>query len=213
MDMKSLLERIDKRLEAVRLTAAEASRSATGSPDTIRNWKRAAKDGKTAGASHTTLGPIASVLKTNVQWLTEGVEPEEGEAGGLHDAPTAIEAPLLSWVSAGQLSSDDASDEAIGTAKAVLPPGDWVALRVEGESMDRISPPGSIIFVDRADKRLVTGGFYVIADGEGHSTYKRFQARPMRFEPVSKNKSLPALYPDNEPTIVGRVKLTTLDLT
>lgn len=126
----------------------------------------------------------------------------------------ATEAPLISWVSAGHLMSDSAIDEAIGTAKAVLGPGDWIALRVEGESMDRISPPGSIIFVDRSDKRLANGAFYVIDDGEGHSTYKRFVAGDeMRFEPVSKNKDLKPIYPDNEPTVVGRVKLTMLDLT
>lgn len=147
----------------------------------------------------------------------------EGKDGAFHRAasddllsraPTVVEAPLIAWVSAGQLMSDSAIDEAIGTAKAVLGPGDWIALRVEGESMDRISPPGSIIFVDRSDKRLSNGGFYVIDDGEGQSTYKRFVAgEEMRFEPVSKNKELLAIYPDNEPTIVGRVKLTMLDLT
>lgn len=191
------------------MTHTEASRRATGSTETIRNWMRAAEKGRKAGVSLRTLEPVARVLRTSALWLSEESGPEEGDPSGLF----ATEAPLVSWVSAGQLSSDAAVDEALGTAKAVLPPGDWIALRVEGESMDRISPPGSIIFVDRADKRLVTGAFYVIDDGEGGTTYKRFQARPMRFEPVSKNKALEALYPDNEPTIVGRVKLTTLDLT
>lgn len=211
MDVKKLIERIDKRLEALSISATEASRRATGSADTIRNWRRTAAKGTGSLPTHTTLTSVAGALGTNVRWLTEGIAPEEGD--GLQDA-SATEAPLIAWVSAGQLLSDSAIDEAIGSAKAVLPPGDWIALRVEGESMDRISPPGSIIFVDRSDKRLANGGFYVIDDGTGQSTYKRFVARPrMRFEPVSKNKDLPAIFPDNEPTVVGRVKLTMLDLT
>jgi hypothetical protein len=150
----------------------------------------------------------AKALGVSLQWLFFG-------EGNPHDADpepviAALEVPLFTSVTAGLLS-DNPVDEAMGTAKAALPPGDWIAFRVDGESMDRISPPGSIIFVDRADKRLVNGGFYVIDDGTGQSTYKRFVA-PMKFEPVSKNKSLEPFYPDNEPTIIGRVKLTTLSL-
>jgi len=211
MNMREILRRVDIRLAKVGKTAAGASREATGSPDLIRNWRRAVQAGKNPGASTLTLSKLAVVLKTNVPWLTE----EVGDENSLETSLMFVrEVPLVSWISAGVLSSDLAIDEAIGTAKAALGDGDWIALRVEGESMDRISPPGSIIFVDRSDRRLVTGGFYVIDDGEGNSTYKRFQAQPrMRFEPVSKNKELPAIYPDNEPTIVGRVKLTMLDLT
>lgn len=211
MNMKEILGRVDRRLAKLDMKPAVASRLATGSPDLIRNWQRAVKDGKNPGASTSTLTKLAQVLRTNIPWLTEEIGEEETTELALS---VAREIPLLTWVSAGVLASDSVADEAVGTAKAVLGEGDWIALRVEGESMDRISPPGSIIFVDRGDKRLVTGGFYVIDDGEGNSTYKRFQAQPkMRFEPVSKNKDLPAIYPDNEPTIVGRVKLTMLDLT
>jgi SOS-response transcriptional repressor LexA len=210
MEMKAILKRIQRRLVALEMKAAAASRLATGSPDVIRNWERGVREGKNPGASTGTLSALAGVLKTNVPWLVDGVGPEVGEPIDL----AVTEAPLVSWVSAGQLSSDDAIDAAIGTARAVLGSGDWIAMRVEGESMDRISPPGSIIFVDRLDKRLVTGGFYVIDDGEGNATYKRFvmDRGRMKFEPVSKNKDLAAIYPENEPTIVGRVKLTTLDL-
>lgn len=226
MQINDLVSRVEQRLEKLGLTHTEASRRATGSTETIRNWMRKAKSGDGGGAGLRSLDAVAGVLRTNVTWLTTGTGPEEGDA----EVIVPVEAPLLTWVSAGQLSSDSAVDEAIGTARAILPPGDWIALRVEGESMDRISPPGSIIFVDRGDKRLVTGGFYVIDDGEGSTTYKRFQAYPMKkgkaapaiprgrwregwFEPVSKNKELPAFRPDNEPKIVGRVKLTQLDLT
>jgi phage repressor protein C with HTH and peptisase S24 domain len=121
--------------------------------------------------------------------------------------------PLLSMVSAGLLSRDDVADEAMGTLRiSDLPPGDWIALRVLGDSMDRISPPESVILVDRRDKRLVPNALYVIADEEGNSTYKRYRpGPPPRFEPVSTNTSLEPIFPHQEPVIVGRVRRTILD--
>ena len=129
----------------------------------------------------------------------------------LRAADGVQQVPLLSWISAGALSTDEVAQEAIGTVLvADLPPGDWLALEVQGTSMDRISPPGSRIFVNRKDKKLVTNACYVIDDGEGHATYKRFRPNPTRFEPVSTDPTHETLFPDNEPTIVGRVGLSQI---
>lgn len=127
-------------------------------------------------------------------------------------ADAVIEIPLVSWVSAGDLRNL-AMDEALAVVKmAGLPPGDWIALKVQGDSMDRISPPESIILVNRADRRLVPNACYVIDDGDGNASYKRFRPNPVRFEPVSTNKDLPTFFPENDPTIVGRVRKTILDM-
>lgn len=124
-----------------------------------------------------------------------------------------VDVPLVSWVSAGELKEVSASDSNLNLRVAGLPPGDWIAMRVEGNSMDRISPPDSIIFVNRQDRRLVPNACYVIDDGAGLTTYKRYRpGPPQRFEPVSTDKDLEPLYPDNDPTIIGRVKRTVLDL-
>lgn len=124
-------------------------------------------------------------------------------------APLTI--PHLSWVSAGAMQRDDVSDEAIGTIEvAGLPAGDWFALTVRGTSMDRISPPDSIILINRRDKALVANACYIIDDGEGNATYKRYRPNPMRFEPVSTDEGHETLFPDNEPTIVGRVGLSMI---
>lgn len=131
----------------------------------------------------------------------------------LPDAPAVVHIPLLATVSAGALLRDDIADETLSTiAVAELSSGDWVALRVTGDSMDRISPPDSIIVINRNDKRLVTNACYVIADHEGNATYKRFRADPMRFEPVSTNPNHEPIFPDHEPVIIGRVKRTMLDM-
>ena len=132
----------------------------------------------------------------------------------MQEALEATIVPLLSWISAGQMLRDDVADEALGSISVSdLPPGDWIALKVVGDSMDRISPPESIIFVDRRDKRLVPNRPYVIADEDGNATYKRFRpGPPMRFEPVSTNPAHEPMFPEQEPTIVGRVKRTQLEM-
>lgn len=125
--------------------------------------------------------------------------------------PTDV--PLLSTISAGAMMRDDLVDEAIRTITLTdLPPGDWFALKVEGDSMDRISPPESIILVNRKDKRLVTNACYVIADVHGNATYKRYRPNPDRFEPVSTNPAHEPIFPDNDVPVVGRVKRTMLDM-
>ncbi len=123
--------------------------------------------------------------------------------------------PLISFVSAGQLTSVPAAEvlaDSEYVQAANLPTGDWIALRVKGTSMDRISPPDSIIFVNRRDKRLVPNACYVIADPDEGSTYKRFRPDPMRFEPVTFSEGHKIIFPDQEPEIIGRVKRTVLDL-
>lgn len=117
--------------------------------------------------------------------------------------------PILAWVSAGDLATNDGAE--IGTIEvAGLPAGDWIALKVEGTSMDRISPPESLIVVDRADKRLVANACYVIADADGQATYKRYRPSPMRFEPVSTDTSHEPIFPDQEPIVVGRARMSIL---
>ncbi len=122
--------------------------------------------------------------------------------------------PYLAWVSAGAMIRDDIADEALGLIRvADLPAsGDWIALKLSGDSMDRISPPDSIIFVDRSDRNLVPNGCYVISDVEGNATYKRYRSGPMHFEPVSTNPQHEPIFPDNDPIIVGRVRRSIVDI-
>lgn len=125
-----------------------------------------------------------------------------------------VDVPLVSWVAAGQLASADAVVDTEDCDRIAVPDldpkGDWIALEVQGDSMDRISPPESIIIVNRKDRKLVPNACYVIGDGEGGATYKRFRSSPMRFEPVSTNPDHEPIFPDNTPKIVGRVRLSIL---
>lgn len=119
--------------------------------------------------------------------------------------------PIVSWVSAGHLLRDDVSQLSEKTIRIPdLPKGDWIALEVVGDSMNRISPPESIICVNRKDRKLVGNACYVIADEEGNATYKRYRPNPMRFEPVSTNPAHEPIFPEREPVIVGRAILSLL---
>jgi SOS-response transcriptional repressor LexA len=128
---------------------------------------------------------------------------------------TLRQVPLLSWVSAGKLVDTGEPTPVADLpllAFADLGRGDYFALKVAGDSMDRVSPDGSIIIVDRADRERVAGRFYVFAR-RGEATYKRWRRDPPRLEPFSTN-------PANEPIfvsedgfeVVGRVRRTVLDL-
>jgi SOS-response transcriptional repressor LexA len=130
-------------------------------------------------------------------------------------SPATVDVPIVSWISAGELGSQDMvvnlSDyPTIPTTD--LEQGQWIALRVDGPSMNKISPPDSIIFVNLRDKRLVTNGCYVISDESGQATYKRY--RPNENPPFQ-----PASYMDIPPpalegaiTIIGRVKRSMIDM-
>jgi SOS-response transcriptional repressor LexA len=157
----------------------------------------------------------ARLYKVSTRWLylNQGLPDEVDE---VDTAPIA--APLISWVSAGALIApdvpvDDDSYAIILREPGLDPRGDWIALRVEGDSMYRVSPHGSIIFVNRKSRKLIARHFYVIGDGEGGATYKRFMP-PNTWEPYSTNPKHEAfvLKPGQEPDIIGRVEHTKLNL-
>lgn len=151
----------------------------------------------------------AHAFEVSKKWLYLNIgSPDDQDEDTIHVVP------VLAMVSAGVLSREDVSSEVVLDTLKVgdLPPGDWIALKVQGDSMDRISPPDSVILVNRRDQRLVPNALYVIADEEGNATYKRYRpGPPARFEPVSSNADLEPIFPEHEPTIIGRVRRTILD--
>lgn len=159
--------------------------------------------GKTPYDEHD-LGDAAKAYQTAPWQLIEVNPMVEGGA---------VIVPLISWVSAGAMMREDVADEALGELTVLdLPPGDWIALKVVGDSMDRVSPPDSTIFVDRRDRQLVPNALYVIADDEGNATYKRYRpGPPRRFEPVSVNPVHEPIFIEDDPLVVGRVKRSVLD--
>ena len=126
-----------------------------------------------------------------------------------------IRVPLVSWVSAGEMADQAAVvdlDDYPTVTVSRLHPSRWIALRVDGPSMNKISPPDSLIFVDLNDKRLVSNGCYVIADETGAATYKRYRPNDdPPFQPAS-YEDIPAPHLEGAITVIGRVRRSIIDM-
>jgi transcriptional regulator with XRE-family HTH domain len=190
------------------------------------------------GLSQTGLAKLAVVSQQLISRLESGLDlttkklpeiaralsvtPSEiDENFAIEDRGSVLAAPLISWVNAGPLEAheplpldQDGNPERKYTAGITPIEGDWVAFKVKGDSMDRISPPDSFIFVNQNDRRLVTNACYVIKDVDGGLSYKRYRSGPARWEPVSTNKKHKTylVKGDRGPIVTGRVKRTMLDL-
>lgn len=221
MQVSEILERIEGRLDELGLSPAEASSRVAGHKDLLRNFRRSIERGSETGLSIPSAVELAKLLGVSVQWLLTGEQLEPpAEAAPTH---ALIYAPLISWVSAGHLLQPDHVEELL-TAKQVAFPdldksGQWIALRVVGDSMDRISPPDSIIAVNLADRRLVPNGCYIFADGDGGATYKRWRPadhrnRYSQIAPVSTNKTHQPIFMKDgqEPVVIGRVRRSILEM-
>lgn len=126
----------------------------------------------------------------------------------------SIQVPIIGWVAAGKLADPGESipaeiSEAIGV-EGLTKRRQHFGLRVEGDSMNVVSPEGSVIIVQRGDTDPVHGADYVVLlDGE--TTYKRyFRDKPERFEPQSDNRAHKPIFINRRKQyeIIGRVVRT-----
>ncbi len=128
-----------------------------------------------------------------------------------------IQVPLVSWVSAGRLADAESQipvEDVPLLAFADLGRGDFFALKVEGDSMDRLSPDGSVIVVNREDRNLVADRPYVFRHRIEGATFKLWQPDPDRLQPHSWNAANKPIFirRKNDFEVIGRVKRTVLDL-
>jgi len=173
---------------------------------------------------------MAKLLDVQLEWLTFG----QGEPYVLEDSPDIAKrlpqppvvasnptmksdepglwVPLISWVAAGNLTEvidwSEFDDVKRIYAPDLDPGGQWIALRVDGSSMNKISPPDSIIFVNLRQRALVPNACYVFTDEQGEATYKRY--RPDGWESVSYLPQ-PDVTPEGAITIIGRVRRSMID--
>lgn len=144
--LKEILERIEKRLEVVGMSAATASARAGLSKDAIRNIQRAVAEGKEAGASTQTLIKLAPILGTSASWLIEGAGAEE-----------SVEVPLMGYVGAGaEIEPDFEQTPPDGLDQISFPfpvPDDMIAFEVRGDSMLPVYKSGHVIVCFKEQKR------------------------------------------------------------
>lgn len=132
------------------------------------------------------------------------------------DLPAFERVALLSWVSAGRLADQDSVSN-VDIEKHViavdLPKGSWIALRVRGDSMDRLAPDGAVIFVNRSDRNLREDQFYVFAIGAGATTFKRYRGgKSVRLQPYSSNSDHETIQAPDDLRVIGRVRRVVTDL-
>lgn len=241
MDMQKLVERIELRLEALGLSASEASERATGSKDTIRNWKRAAKAGSKTGATVRALEPVAKVLETSVSWLVEETEGGEHLSGAVAVHPGE---PLsyAGIVQAGDFRPvDEHFDQDDGDH--MVPPGIYrhpqypdvrqAAWQVRGDSMDEAGIRDGMwvvgaMYLDYVDRvGELFNGQYVVVERTRHGGSEReltvkevqFARGGMRLVPRSSNKAHREFFvaldndadPDTETVGIIAVVLTSVN--
>ncbi len=92
--------------------------------------------------------------------------------------------------------------------------GDWAALVVTGNSMNKIAPDGSTIVFNRDETNPVENGFYVFRDPEtGEATFKRYGAgNPPKLRPYSYDDFDPIQVEEHLLQIVGRVRKVVVDV-
>lgn len=166
--LRDVLDRIEARLVALKLSATAASRAAGLSEDAIRNMRRAVEKDDRQGVSTSTIMALAPVLETTASWLLEARGDEEtrfvriiGRVGADSEG-TVI-----------QTTGQEAFD------MVPLPVGgssDSVALEVAGHSMRYIADDGGLIYFEdqRSPPTPDMLGYYCIVETEdGRVLFKR----------------------------------------
>lgn len=189
----SLLKRVEKRLDALGISAQSASERAGLTKDAIRNLKRAAAAGKETrkGISTRTASALAKALQTTESWLLSGEGAEtyddfrsEDVASILTEPPRKRTVKLKGYVGAGSEAHFYAlSDEDFEEVEAPLTASDQtIAVEIKGTSFgplmdswivyyDDVRSPitedliGKICVVGLADDRILIKK--IVRDGRG----------------------------------------------
>lgn len=218
-------ERHEREARAARLVAAR-KRADLGGPRKLaqqfgwdENKYKAHESGRN-GFGLVDAKAYAEAFNVSLTWLNFGFGSPDDEF--IDDAQATVSVPLISWVSAGTMEAPEVVQELHDAPRLIAgdldPKGEWIALRIPPlyDSMDRISPPESVIIVNLKDTRLVSNACYVIADAEtGEASYKRWRPNPARWEPVSTNLAHEPMFldeMDGEPRIIGRVRRSMIDM-
>jgi len=212
--MKDLVDRIEQRLEALKLSAAAASRQAGLNPEAIRHIKRMAASGGPSGpmrTRRTTVAALAKVLQTTPEFLLTGVEEQAEPAANGATGSSAL--PYVEWDEAqtyldlGQFLQGEAR-----LGEHAWPPGTFVT-RVPDDAMNRLAPAGAYVVVDRSERLVSTGLIYLGMIGD-QVMIRRWLPNPERAEPFSTDPSYQTefLRPGRRWDIIGRVRRIFLDV-
>jgi phage repressor protein C with HTH and peptisase S24 domain len=175
MDLKGILDRIDAVTEKTGDTDRAVSLRAGLSADAVRNWRRAAREGRDAGANKRTVEALANALGVNPDWLETGVD----EVGG--DTPIRSVSPQVmnklrhvvcydieAEAGHGALITIERPMFEIGFSPEMLrwissAPNEALALiRVRGDSMLPTLMDGDWMMVDTTKRNVNFDGMFIL---------------------------------------------------
>lgn len=173
-----------------------------------RGWSMRELAERMPGTHFTTIAKIErSQRRLTHDWVDKfakafGVSPNAIDFDGWGEpANMARTVPIIGMVSAGNWrEAVQRADEHFGGPSSGA---NTFGLTVEGDSMDKVAQPGSIVMVDPDDFEMLDGAFYVIMNEEGETTFKRYRASPARLEPCSTNS-------EHAPIPLGRAQFTVV---
>ena len=214
---ENILRRLAERIAELKISENEASTRAGLERTFLSQLRRS----EARWPRVDNLQRVCDALGLRMYWVITGlgtrlIEERDLSADVANVPLVSWDVPLVSWVAATGFSEAlpvERSAELEHVLAPGLPRGDYIALRVVGDSMNLIAPENSIIIVDRADTTPRPRGFYVFTSSDrSEATFKRWMSRPDRLEPYSTNPAHEAIYLDAPPTVIGRVRKVMLDL-
>lgn len=151
----------------------------------------------------------ARKFKVTEEWLLFG--KGEGVADMVEGGEPTTPIPLLGDVPAGNWrEAVHKTHHYIPAPEAGMPKAAY-ALKVAGDSMDKIVKNGATIIIDPTDLDLFDRSYFVVRNRDGETTFKQYLDGPARLVPCSTNpehKITPL--GSEEMTILGRVILITM---
>lgn len=108
-----------------------------------------------------------------------------GEDQAVSSGPALRMTPVIGLVSAGAWREAIQHPDDEIAVPATSP--NTFALKVHGDSMDKVAAEGDYVIVDPDKLGLLDGHLYVVRNDEGEATFKRYRANPARLEPCSNN--------------------------
>jgi len=209
MALRDIFGRIEARLTALGLSERAASVRAGLSPETLRSIRRAAEsdDQGRSGISSRTLVGLAHVLGVTTNWLLTGDDDPDAFV-----APAAT-ATLVGWGDLAAYLHPLSPTPALAGIGGLGGDSSLLEVRVPDSSMDRVSPKGAQIIIDRADRQLMNGRYYV-GVFRGEVIYRVWRTAPDRAEPFSTDPSHSTAFITKAAKwdIIGRVLRSILDL-
>ncbi|MGJ5075474.1 XRE family transcriptional regulator [Bradyrhizobium oligotrophicum] len=194
-----------------RVTQAELARHLDVTPQAVSGWER---DESMPEADKLT--KIALYLRVSIAWLLEG--DSAGELVPQRNDRGTVFVHLVDNLPAHKVAgktSEIGTDALPAVLATNLPRGEFVALTVQDDAMDRISPEGSVIIVNKTDRTLEVGKPFLF-HYRGKIVLRIWRNDPPRLQPHSTNPTHEPIYLKNkreaDSMVVGRVVRSTIDL-